>query len=648
MVREHSGRHRVGALLLGAGVVTALLAGGPVVHAAPAQVHFTAAGDYNGTPDTTAVLTGTAAAAPDLNLALGDFAYGSTGNNEQAWCDYVVSKVGAGFPFELISGNHESDGTLNGNINNFSSCLPNQLPGAVGTYGRQWYVDYPKIAPTVRFVMISPGLTFPDGPWSYAAGTPRYQWTAAAIDGARTAGIPWVVVGMHKPCLSLGQYTCDPGTDLMNLLVSKKVDLVLTGHEHLYQRTKQLALGTGCTAVTAGTVTSACISDADDDLVRGAGTVFVTAGTGGTPLRDVTTTDTEADYFRVWEGLNISPSYGFLDVTADADTLSGRFVATSGTFTDAFTMRRATTPPPNQLPTAVIAAPACSALACTFDGSGSSDPDGSIASYAWDFGDGTTGSGAKPNHTYAAAGTYTVSLVVTDNSAGTASATRSVTVAAAPTSTTLASDTFTRTLSGSLGKADVGGTWSGSGASYAVSGGEGKIVMQTPGSGPASNLPGTASTSSADLALTLSIDKAATGSGVYFDAVARRITGAGDYRGKLQFRSDQSVRLSISRVSGGAETSVLPAVVVPGLTYAPGDKLRVRVQATGVSPTQLRAKVWRVGAAEPASWLLSGSDATAALQAAGGFSVDGYLSGTATNAPITASIDDLLAITPAP
>ena len=49
-----------------------------------------------------------------------------------------------------------------------------------------------------------------------------------------------------------------------------------------------------------------------------------------------------------------------------------------------------------------------------FDGSGSTDPDDDPLTYEWDFGDGSTGSGAMPTHTYTAAGIFDVSLVVND------------------------------------------------------------------------------------------------------------------------------------------------------------------------------------------------------------------------------------------
>lgn len=51
----------------------------------------------------------------------------------------------------------------------------------------------------------------------------------------------------------------------------------------------------------------------------------------------------------------------------------------------------------------------------TFDGSGSSDADGAIVSYLWNFGDSTTGTGVSPTHSYTIAGNYTVILTVTDN-----------------------------------------------------------------------------------------------------------------------------------------------------------------------------------------------------------------------------------------
>lgn len=54
-------------------------------------------------------------------------------------------------------------------------------------------------------------------------------------------------------------------------------------------------------------------------------------------------------------------------------------------------------------------------LPVSFDGGASTDPDGTLTAYTWDFGDGTTGSGAACQHTYSQSGTYTAKLTVTDN-----------------------------------------------------------------------------------------------------------------------------------------------------------------------------------------------------------------------------------------
>jgi PKD repeat protein len=71
-------------------------------------------------------------------------------------------------------------------------------------------------------------------------------------------------------------------------------------------------------------------------------------------------------------------------------------------------------PPVNQPPVATFTY-ACTDLVCGFDASGSSDGDGTIVSYAWDFGDGSTGGGATVDHSYDQAVTYSVVLTVTDD-----------------------------------------------------------------------------------------------------------------------------------------------------------------------------------------------------------------------------------------
>jgi PKD repeat protein len=78
-------------------------------------------------------------------------------------------------------------------------------------------------------------------------------------------------------------------------------------------------------------------------------------------------------------------------------------------------------PPPPDVPPVAVGSGSCTNLVCGFDGSGSSDVDGSVASYSWDFGDGTSGSGESPSHTYTSPGTYTYSLTVTDDQGVTSS-----------------------------------------------------------------------------------------------------------------------------------------------------------------------------------------------------------------------------------
>jgi subtilisin len=110
---------------------------------------------------------------------------------------------------------------------------------------------------------------------------------------------------------------------------------------------------------------------------------------------------------------------GIHEPLLDASTLVPRFVGGE--------------PPPPPPPPAENVAPTaefsvnCQDLTCTFDASGSSDSDGTITDYLWDFGDGGTGSGTSVSHEYSSAGTFTVSLIVTDDDGATDSASDSAT-----------------------------------------------------------------------------------------------------------------------------------------------------------------------------------------------------------------------------
>ena len=73
--------------------------------------------------------------------------------------------------------------------------------------------------------------------------------------------------------------------------------------------------------------------------------------------------------------------------------------------------------------------PATAGQAVVFNASGSSDTNGTIVSYAWDFGDSAAGTGVTASHVYASAGTYKVTLTLTDNGSNTATAFRDIVIA---------------------------------------------------------------------------------------------------------------------------------------------------------------------------------------------------------------------------
>jgi predicted outer membrane repeat protein len=141
------------------------------------------------------------------------------------------------------------------------------------------------------------------------------------------------------------------------------------------------------------------------------------------------------------DGTIASYSWVFGDGTTSTAANPAKTYTTAGTYQATLTVRDAsgltgtsvvtiTARAPNAAPVARAAAnvtTGAAPLAVTFSSAGSSDSDGTIASYNWVFGDGTTSTAANPVKTYSTAGTFLATLRVIDN-AGAASAAATVTI----------------------------------------------------------------------------------------------------------------------------------------------------------------------------------------------------------------------------
>lgn len=302
---------------------------------------FAAAGDLGANSSTAASLAVLDRSSARFFLALGDLDYDQT-PSDAAWCTYVKSRLptkGPSFPFELVVGNHEMDGGPDGRLVNFTACLPDRLRSTVGpgaVYGAESAFTYPARNPYARFITISPNMTVAGTRFTYGKGSAHRAWLRGQIRAARAAG-QWVIVNAHYPCLTTGtRHGCDSGETILNFLVRKKVDLVLHGHNHLYERSRQLRLRPrgGCASISSGAFDSDCVTDrgGDGTYTRGAGTVMVTAGSFGRLEPVETTVDPESRYFAVTN----ARSSGFVRYVVTPTSISARFLASRGPLNDSF------------------------------------------------------------------------------------------------------------------------------------------------------------------------------------------------------------------------------------------------------------------------------------------------------------------------
>lgn len=170
------------------------------------------------------------------------------------------------------------------------------------------------------------------------------------------------------------------------------------------------SMATPHVAGVAALMFSACPEAKPLDVMRS-----VMAGADATKIKKTGST-TVAEPFEV--------GYGGMIARAGLDWLLSQPVCGGGTVD------------PNLAPTASISGPSTTATGSrvTFDGSGSFDPDGTITSYTWDFGDGSEPAGGDiVSHAFHNPGTYQVRLVVTDDKGVVGSATQAIEVVRAGT-----------------------------------------------------------------------------------------------------------------------------------------------------------------------------------------------------------------------
>ena len=260
--------------------------------------------------------------------------------SDEAWCDYVTDRLpskGAGFPFEVLVGNHEADGGPDGRIRNHAACLQDRL-GSQGRYGAQYAFGYPAADPLARFVLVAPGLTVDGHRYDYRKGTADRRWLVRQMRQAKAAG-QWLVVGMHFPCISMGKTHggCDSGRAVHNLVLRRGADLLLTGHNHIYERSKQIELSRTCPRVGAR-FDGDCVTDGGKDGVyrKGRGTVQVTSGRFGGRFQGIDRQDPDHRWF-VKGGARTT---GFLEVRVTRGRLAARYVPSTGSLGDSFVVRR--------------------------------------------------------------------------------------------------------------------------------------------------------------------------------------------------------------------------------------------------------------------------------------------------------------------
>ncbi len=268
-------------------------------------MRFAAVGDSGeGDENTSAVAQAIVHAAPDLLLALGDSAYpvGSQAQFERNFFAPYASLLRQTPVFASL-GNHEYM-TQNGQpyLDNFY--LPANNPRATERYYSFDWGD-------VHFIALDSSCVLGLGSGLECTTEEQQAWLLQDLAEARDA--LWRIAFLHHPPWSSGSHGSHEQvrSAFASLFEAGGVELVLSGHDHDYERTTPMR-GNGPAA--AGTM----------------GVTYVVVGTGGARLRPFGTPP------EPWSVIRDDQSFGFLHVTIEGPTLTGRMLTPTGDVVDSF------------------------------------------------------------------------------------------------------------------------------------------------------------------------------------------------------------------------------------------------------------------------------------------------------------------------
>ncbi|WP_163996848.1 metallophosphoesterase [Pyxidicoccus caerfyrddinensis] len=344
------------------------------------NVHFTAVGDFGtGGTDQKLVASAMLKTKPELFVALGDNAYSSGTESEiQSNLFTPMADLLAEVPLFASLGNHEYV-TNQGQPYLDNLYLPSNNPANSERY---YSFDWGH----VHFVALDSNCAIGLASADRCALAAQKAWLEK--DLAATTQ-PWKIVFFHHPPWSSGEHGSQLAMRRNFAPIFEKygVDLVLTGHDHNYERSKPM--------------------QGDAVAAAGKGIPYLVVGGGGASLRPFATSRPD------WSLIRDDQAHGFLDVNVVDGTLTANLIKTDGKVLDSFTLRK-DLPPLEQ--------PPAGTLTVTVEGERGVAPHQALfratppvagAKVTWDFGDGGTAEGESVTHTYAKAGNYTVTATAT-------------------------------------------------------------------------------------------------------------------------------------------------------------------------------------------------------------------------------------------